>query len=234
MCFPDAPEAPEWPILSKDSKQLAYPWISDGVYSVWVSPAEPGAKPRVVLRNPEFGYYFLQDWAPDGKSILATIVMAGNTAQLAWISVADGTVTTLKSFEWGTYGAAHLSPDGRFIAYDAQATQGAPDHEIRIIAADASRESVVVAAPVTSACRPPSQRHARPGRRRFRGLCPTARPRPTSPRRSPPIPDPRADGRFRGKNLRRAPESSREPSSIRAVGGGMGPIRGLPFTCAPR
>lgn len=137
----------EWPILSKDSNQLAYARYTGGVYEVRVSPAELGAKPRTVLRNPEFSYYVLADWAPDGKSILSIIATAGRNAQLAWISVADGTVQTLKSLEWRNPGLARLSPDGRFIAYDALVKQGAADREIRIIAADASRESVVVGGP---------------------------------------------------------------------------------------
>jgi Tol biopolymer transport system component len=137
----------EWPILSPDATQVAYTvCCQDGIYEVRVSRAELGARPRVLLRNPEFAYYLLQAWSPDGQFLLSIIAMQGRAAQLAWISVSNGRVQTLKSLEWRNPTSARLSPDGRFIAYDVLATQGSAEREIRILSADASRESVVVTA----------------------------------------------------------------------------------------
>ncbi len=138
----------EWPVLSPDSTQIAYARCCDeeGAYEVRLSPAELGAKPRVLLHNPEFAYYVLEDWSRDGKSILSIMITAGKNAQLAWISASDGTVTTLRSLEWRRATSAHLSPDGRFIAYDVLARQDSPDREIRVIDSDAGHESVVVSA----------------------------------------------------------------------------------------
>ncbi len=136
----------EWPVLSQDLRQVAYAWYSpeDGNYQVRVASAEPGAKPRVLVRNPEFVYYFLKAWSRDDKSVLAIIHSGGNMSQLAWISVADGSVKTLKSMEWRSPGLANLSPDGRLIAYDVLARQDSPEREIRILAADGSSETVLV------------------------------------------------------------------------------------------
>jgi Tol biopolymer transport system component len=137
----------EWPILSPDSKRIAYAWCcQDGAYEIRVSAVQGGSKATTVLHNPEFVYYRLADWSPDGKSILAIIGMPGRNAQLAWISVSEGKVKTLKSLEWRSPGLAHLSPDGRFIAYDVLARQGSPLHEIRVMDAEAKSESVVVSA----------------------------------------------------------------------------------------
>lgn len=136
----------EWPSLSPDLRQVAYAWSSpeDGNYQVRVADAQPGAKPRILVRNSEFLYYFLRAWSHDGKSVLAIVLSEGNMSQLAWISVADGAVKTLKSMEWRGPGLVSLSPDGRFIVYDALARQDSTDREIRILAADASTETVLV------------------------------------------------------------------------------------------
>ena len=137
----------EWPILSPDSSEIAYGWCcQDGVYELRIAKAKPGANSRVVLHNPEVAYYLLENWSPDGKSILSIISTAGNAAQLVWISVADGSVQTLKSVDWRGLGSAQLSPDGQFIAYDAFVRRDSPDREIRIMNADGSRESVIVPA----------------------------------------------------------------------------------------
>ena len=136
----------EWPILSADSRRVAYGWFSDedGNYQVQIADARAGAKPRIVLRNPEYTYYVLRGWSHDQTSLLSIINTRGNTAQLAWISVADGSVKTLKSLEWRSPGRVSLSPDGRFIAYDVLAQRDSLDREIRILAADGSIETVVV------------------------------------------------------------------------------------------
>jgi Tol biopolymer transport system component len=99
----------------------------------------------MLLRNPEFYQYSLGGWSPDGKALLVLIALRGAIgSQLAWLSTIDGSVKTLRSFDWqaGARGRPSLSPDGRFIAYDAG--QNSQNHEIRVIAADGSRETVVV------------------------------------------------------------------------------------------
>lgn len=142
----------EWPVLSPDLHQMAYAWSGPETgwsYQVRAVGTERGAKPRILVNNPEFGYVFLHAWAKDGKGLLATILSGGNgnMAQIAWVSVADGAVKTLKSMEWRSPGMARLSPDGRYIAYDALTQQDGPEREIKVIAADGSSESVLVKAP---------------------------------------------------------------------------------------
>ena len=86
-------------------------------------------------------------WSPDGRSVFVTILAEGNNFQIAWMSTTDGAVRTLKSLDWQDPERLALSPDGKFIAYAVMVEQGKPDREIRILASDASSESVVARAP---------------------------------------------------------------------------------------
>lgn len=112
----------EWPVLSRDSRQLAYTWYG-GPGDKWTAQlraisTEAGARPRTLIDNPEFGYFFPVGWTQDGRSVLTVIVMQDATSRLAWVSTA-GTITPVKSFGWSLYGRPSLSPDGRYIAYSA-------------------------------------------------------------------------------------------------------------------
>ena len=137
----------EWPVLSPDSKQIAYAWAGPETnwrYQVRVSAFQPGAQPK-PLGDP-FPYVYVRGWAADGKAVLVDLLGAG-TAQIAWISTVDGTVRPLKTGGWESFGLPALSPDGRFIAYDVPVEAGKPDREIRVISSDGTTESSVVRAP---------------------------------------------------------------------------------------
>jgi Tol biopolymer transport system component len=139
------------PVLSPDLRQVAFQWYhntSNGLKAdLRVMPNEPGAKPRVLVANPEFGYFRASAWSRDGKSILATIWKTDRTAQLAWISAMDGSVKVLKSLEWrspNSSRSAQLSPDGRFIAYSALERSGSRNSRVYVLTADGSKEEEVV------------------------------------------------------------------------------------------
>jgi Tol biopolymer transport system component len=139
------------PVLSPDLRQVAFQWYhntsNDIKADLRVMPNEPGAKSRVLTANPEFGYFRASAWSRDGKSILATIWKTDRTAQLAWISATDGSVTVLKSLEWrnpNSSRSAQLSPDGRFIAYSALEHSGSSSSRVYVLSADGSKEEEVV------------------------------------------------------------------------------------------
>jgi Tol biopolymer transport system component len=139
------------PVLSPDLGQVAFQWYhntSNGIQAdLRVMPNEPGAKPRVLVSNPEFNYFRASAWTRDGKSILATIWKSDRTALLAWVSLADGTLKALKSLEWRSPNAsrgAQLSPDGRFIAYSALERSGSTNSHVYVLSSDGSKEEEVV------------------------------------------------------------------------------------------
>ena len=146
----------EWPVLSADSKQVAYVWhAGDGnknTAQLRMVTTTPGSKPRTLVDNPEFSYFVPVGWSREGSSLLVMIVHKDNTDSLAWVSLSDGSVRTLKSLGWRMYGArASLSPDGRYIAYSAltaspdkrlnEAARKSAERHIYVLAADASSET---------------------------------------------------------------------------------------------
>ena len=148
-------------ILSPDTKQVAFAWYDDaefkGQAQLRVIANESGAAPRILLRNIEFNVY-PHSWSLDSKSILVSLRNRNRSWQLGWVSVADGALKVIKSYEWRllTSGAnVALSPDGRFIAVAALATnpsQATPsasdstDTHIYLLAADGRSEVALVKA----------------------------------------------------------------------------------------
>ncbi len=138
-----------WGAISPDQKQMAFARYGDpenpNQGQFWVVSTAPDAKPRLVLRNPDMRNITPQAWSPDGKSVLVHIAKVDHSWQLAWVSVSDGGLQVLKSFEhirWPDYWP-RLSPDGRYIAYSVHARNGSVDCHIYLLAADASHETVL-------------------------------------------------------------------------------------------
>ncbi|MBZ5633717.1 MAG: tetratricopeptide repeat protein [Acidobacteriia bacterium] len=147
------------PVLSPDRRQIAYTWeTGESVYrqQLRIMANEPGAKSRVLFEtNAENRYIWLFDWSADGKSLLAEIMRADQTWQFVWLSVADGTVKPIKSLQWRRdYGTDPiLSPDGRYMAYQARAVNPSKvppeptdpkDVHIYVLASDGTSETEVV------------------------------------------------------------------------------------------
>jgi Tol biopolymer transport system component len=143
----------EWPVLSSDKSQIVYAWYSDKDrrYQMRLAAPQPGAKPRILVNNPEIDYFETAGWSRDGKSILAGIWRIDSTAQLAWISVRDGSIQVLKSLEWRSPQRISLSPDGRYIAYDVLQRQDGTDRDVYVLAADGSSEIALVEGPAHEA-----------------------------------------------------------------------------------
>jgi Tol biopolymer transport system component len=139
-----------WAVLSPDQKQIVFARYGDPKQpnqgQLWVMPNVPGANPRLISDNPEYRNLPAQAWSPDGKSVLVTIERVDRSYQLAWVSVADGSVKVLKSFDWihqPNY-RARLSPDGRYIAYSATVGDNFKESYISVLSSDASIETVLV------------------------------------------------------------------------------------------
>ncbi len=144
----ESTEFGEWPVLSPDQRQLVFAWYDTKQprYQLRVAPNQVGAKPRILVDNPDFTYYQTAGWSPDGKSILTKFWCRDNTTQVAWVSSVDGTVKTVRSFEWRNPNIS-LSPDGRYIAYDVLAREDSSAREIHVLSADGSGDNVVVKGP---------------------------------------------------------------------------------------
>jgi Tol biopolymer transport system component len=145
----------EWaeaPLLAPDRRQVAYNWYRTSGYQLRVADAVPGSKQHILVNTSEYVYFSIAAWAPDGKAILVGAEKGDRSGtQLAWVSVPGGSMKVLKTFSWQRpIGRASLSPDGRYIAYDVVQSGGSMRRRIFVMAADGSRETVLLAAPASN------------------------------------------------------------------------------------
>lgn len=130
-------------VWSPDGRRLAYAWFSPaGQYEMRVISAD-GGEGRVVLKRPDIGYVWPEQWTSDGSRVLAVLEVDGSR-QLVSVSVADGAVQVLKSTGWRWPGTASLAPRGAWIAYDYAPDDSMPARDIYLMAADGSKERRVV------------------------------------------------------------------------------------------
>ncbi len=134
--------------VSPDGKEVAYNWFKDDSSELRLVGLD-GSTPRILFSNKEAGGTLPMDWSPDGKYVLSTVIKTGNQfqSQIALISVADGSVRVLKTFDWSVPGKMRFSPDGRYIAYDYPPRQESDNRDIFLLAADGSREIPLVEHP---------------------------------------------------------------------------------------
>lgn len=142
--------------FSPDGRQVAYAWTStqtgkDRQFDLRILPltGDDGTPPRIVYRNEEMIQIRPFGWTPDGKQVLVLRSLRDGTNQIAMVSVQEGSIRVLKSLAWN-YTAMSLSPDGRYIAYDALSGNNTAASEIFVLAADGSREIQVVQGPASN------------------------------------------------------------------------------------
>jgi len=135
--------------LSPDSQEVAYTWFGKDGPDLRLARMD-GSTSRILFRSKE-AIALPSDWSPDGKYLLSILMKRVNQVrwmpQIALISVADGSVRVLRSFDWGFTRKAWFSPDGRYIAYDFPPRQDSGNRDLFLLAADGSREIHLVEHP---------------------------------------------------------------------------------------
>jgi len=126
-------------IFSPDGKQVAFAW------SVWDTELRiigvDGSNPRTLIRNKNIQPV---DWSPDGNHILALTSGANAKNKIVLVSVSDGAMRTLKTFDWRSPRKMCFSPDGRTITYDFPQQENSKDSDIFLLATDGSRETRLI------------------------------------------------------------------------------------------
>lgn len=119
-------------IFSADSKRVAY-WRTDwnSFNEVRIVDVEGGAPPRTLCRVLDAAQVSLTDWSRDGKSILAYLEHKSSSAEIVLISVADGSIHTLKP-NADRPGRMSFSPDGRFVLFNGPGSDGPDVHLLTI------------------------------------------------------------------------------------------------------
>lgn len=144
---PDAASA-EMSVVSPDNRQVAYLW------NIWgkgnelrVVRVDGSAPPRTVHRSAGNAYVEPYAWTPDGKRLLVVSNPGDRTSyQIGMVSVQEGTVRGIKSLAW-VYPHPRLSPDGRYVAYDAAPDAKTEATDVYVVATDGSKEVAVVQGP---------------------------------------------------------------------------------------
>lgn len=130
-------EEPSFSVISPDGKEVAYNWFNkNGPPDLRVVRVD-GTASR-VLYSDKGALALPTDWSRDGKYILA-FVYKGSRAQIAVISVADGSVRVLNT-PHGLSLKNKFSPDGRYVAYDFPQQQDSDNRDIFLLAVDDGTE----------------------------------------------------------------------------------------------
>lgn len=139
-----------FPVFGPSSQRICYTWFNDEepkAYELRTIDAlaeSPATTARVLYSHKEVAWPQAHAWFPDGDRVLATLTRQDSTSVLAIVSVPDGEISQLRSFEWSAITRAELSPDGRFIAYNRASEPDAADSDIFLLSVDGSSEVKIV------------------------------------------------------------------------------------------
>jgi Tol biopolymer transport system component len=133
--------------FSPDGRHVAYGWQGMSSCDLRIVGVG-GSDSRVLHRDDEIANILPKDWSEHGQQILAIFARKDGTDQMVLVSVADGSMRVLKTFDAASgSGAGHimaLSPDGRFVAYDDRSDPDSPERDIHVLSVDGSRDFPLV------------------------------------------------------------------------------------------
>ncbi len=120
-------------VPSPDGMRIAYAW--ENKYGAWELRIVglDGSEPRVLYRNPEVNGIRPHGWSRDGQNILALFRKADGINQIVLVSVADGSVRVLESWNRRYPVKMSLSPDGRYVVYDLRPAEASPNRDIYLL-----------------------------------------------------------------------------------------------------
>jgi imidazolonepropionase-like amidohydrolase/Tol biopolymer transport system component len=127
------------PIYSPDGAEIAFVSDRDGNENLWIAKAD-GSRPRQISAMEDNSVFVSPEWSRDGKSIYISRYKPDMNAYELWRYAADGAshapieqVTHAKRApdtpkpERGNALGAALSPDGRYLYYEAKTGLGFDD-----------------------------------------------------------------------------------------------------------
>jgi serine/threonine protein kinase/Tol biopolymer transport system component len=133
-------------VMAPDGAKVAYSWESGECRCIELRVADTrnsGSTPETVLHDQSVADIRPVDWLPDGTGVLARLRKKDGTRTIALISTLDGATRVLKDgLEYDL--SMHLSPDGRFVAYDYPVRTDDGARDILVMPVDGAHEGVVV------------------------------------------------------------------------------------------
>jgi len=143
-------ESNEWAetsVVSPDGRQIAYTWYNkDSFYELRLIPAG-GGQPRVLFRREDVFWIQTAGWTGDGKQVLALLSDRNSAKEIVAISAADGAVRSLKRLDWRWPQKISLSPDGRYVLYDALRQKDSAERDVWMLSTGAASEEVLIQHP---------------------------------------------------------------------------------------
>jgi Tol biopolymer transport system component len=142
--------------ISRDGKWLAawhYGGVEDGEIRVVGTDSTSQRTIYVRRKQHRSEWGIPNDWSPDGKTLLVQFEHntepRQGTAEFAAVSVADGSVRVLKSYQYTSrYRPKFLySPDGKYVAWDYPPSGDSTDGDLIVIPAEGGSEIRVAASP---------------------------------------------------------------------------------------
>jgi WD40 repeat protein len=139
--------------ISNGGDKVAFQWIPGPWQPQLRVIGMDGTGERILIENGtvEIDYIVPHGWTPDDREILVLVWWMDGHGSIGLVSVADGTMRTLRSFtnpEKGGPGNVTLSPDGRWVAYDVNDTR-TQTADIFVLATDGSAERQLISHPAT-------------------------------------------------------------------------------------
>ena len=131
---------------SPDSRQIVYDWYNKDDFIELRIVGLDGSEPRILYRNEQVTWAQIYDWSPDGKQILACFDNNEGTGQIVLVSVADGSVSVLKTLNEYPQ-KMKFSPVGRYIVFDCPEKEDFPERDISLLLTDGSREIPLIEHP---------------------------------------------------------------------------------------
>jgi len=138
---------------SPDGKHIVYDWWGDkdsepDFACIRIASAD-GSKTRTLLKvSPEQEVSFTDGWSPDGKFILSSIHKSSLLGQLVLISVDDGSVRILKSFDKeNKWINADFSPDGDHIIFERRQEDSSVNSDLHLFSIEDGKETPLVTHP---------------------------------------------------------------------------------------
>lgn len=136
----------QFSVISRDGERVAYEWNLPNRHSeVRIAGLRGAGVPasRTVWQSAD-DHLTVYDWSPDGKWLGGVAYRADRSVQIGILSVENGTLRVLKSFDWEGPEKVLFSPDGRFLVYGLTNPDRAGRSSINVIAVDGSQETTIV------------------------------------------------------------------------------------------
>ncbi|MCH9015601.1 MAG: PD40 domain-containing protein, partial [Gemmatimonadetes bacterium] len=151
----ESKEYAEYSTFSPNGKQVAYVWFNNELSHELRLVGIDGSESRILSSGPsEMDHApWPRAWSQDGKYILALLgkkdesLERGHEDHIVLVSVADGSVRTLKSLGERHTRNMSLSQDSRYVAFDLEVKEGSEKRDIYLLATDGSGEVPLVEHP---------------------------------------------------------------------------------------